>query len=205
MDIKNIIAKYSMRINSLPYVEGGRCRIFLRVGKKCIATEKDWDFTDIENVNISDITDKACVEKDVLMSLKEDKAMILCRTSYAGICISSGRKIPPILDDLVQIIGPEVKVVPPTYQKLTWALKKSSGVLVRDSGNDGGYVLTTGRNLYEAFTALTILEKAAEVNLKADCIGGAKAIGKLDCILMRRKYRKSYSRSEKEHRDVTER
>lgn len=204
MEMKNIIARYARMIAPLNCLEGENPRIFLRIDKKCLATNKDCDDFNMESKGILDVTEKACLEKDVLMTLKEDRAMILCCTPYVGICISSGRRILPVIDDMAQIIGPEVKVVTPSYQNITGALKKSSAVMIRDGNSLNGHALVTGRNLYEAYTALLVLEKAAEVMLKADCIGGAKSIGKLECTFMRRKYRRSYSKLEREHRDVTE-
>lgn len=68
----------------------------------------------------------------------------------------------------------------------------------------GGYAITCGRNLYEAYVAMTVLEKSAEVILKAAVIGGAKPIGSLDCRLMHQIYRRKYSKAEKEHKDDTE-
>ena len=68
----------------------------------------------------------------------------------------------------------------------------------------GGYVITCGRNLYEAYVAMTVLEKAAEVLLKSAVLGGAVPISKIDAKLMREVYKRKYSKAEKEHKDDSE-
>ena len=69
------------------------------------------------------------------------------------------------------------------------------------SGDDP-YVITAGRTLSEACVALDILEKSAEVNLKASVIGGRKPLGAVDCRLMRAVYRRKYSRPSLEHEQI---
>lgn len=56
--------------------------------------------------------------------------------------------------------------------------------------------MTTGRNLFEAVVALDVLEKSAEVNLKADVLGGVKSIPRAEAKLMRMNYKKNYSKAE---------
>ena len=51
---------------------------------------------------------------------------------------------------------------------------------------------------------MTVLEKQAEVMLKAAVIGGARPLSAAECALMRAVYKRKYSKAEKEFKDDTE-
>ena len=125
--------------------------------------------------------------------------MVISRPPYASICIAASHEITAVLDDMAQIVGERVKVVQPGKGAVIRALRRADGVMI-----EGGSLLTTGRNLYEAFVAMTIVEKSAEVVLKAPVIGGAKKLASRDARRLRSFYQKVYSRSEKEHNDAVE-
>lgn len=204
MEIKEVMMKYGEMMGRLPYSVGKTPQILLKGEGRCYATEPGADFSALTEADILDITDLDSIEKDVLMASKEDKALVLFRTPYVGICVDSGRKIPAVLDDMAQIVGQEVRVVPRTKQAIARALKSAEGVLVKGAVGDseeGGYAITSGRNLYEAYVAMTVLEKSAEVILKASVIGGARPLGTMECKLMHQVYRRKYSKAEKEHKD----
>jgi L-fuculose-phosphate aldolase len=61
-------------------------------------------------------------------------------------------------------------------------------------------VLVTGRTFYEAFTALTVLEKAAELMLKADVLGGGIPVPPVRAALEHRIYTMKYSKAEESHK-----
>ena len=71
-------------------------------------------------------------------------------------------------------------------------------MLVEEQGElSPGYAITVGRNPYEAVVAMTVLEKSAEIVLKASAIGGAKELGYFVVNTNRRKYLNKYSRAER--------
>ena len=61
-------------------------------------------------------------------------------------------------------------------------------------------VLVVGRTFYEAFTALTVLEKAAELFLKADVLGGGIPVPPMRAALEHRVYTMKYSKAEESHK-----
>ena len=85
-------------------------------------------------------------------------------------------------------------------KSLVKALKNNEGCFVlKGISKDGegmGYTMTLGRTLYEAVVAMTVIEKSAEVFLLAEKLGGSKPIPKWEAKLMRKKYKKKYSRAE---------
>ena len=135
--------------------------------------------------------------------IRDDLARVEARMPYCLQCIKEGREIVAALDDMAQIIGPRVRIVPDDDLEIAKALTTSAAVLVdaeqivgsslsgdAPSGNlpisgssmdgkarrDQDYVVATGRDPYEAFVALTVLEKAAEVQIISDALGGVRPI-----------------------------
>ena len=58
------------------------------------------------------------------------------------------------------------------------------------------YTICTGRSLFEAVTALQVLEKQAEVALKAQVLGGAVPVSEEEAVFMRENYLQNYSKAE---------
>lgn len=151
----------------------------------------------------------------------KDVARIEAQTPYCLQCIREGREIVAALDDFAQIIGTKVKIVPDDDMEIAKALSASAAVLVdaeqvlnssgmlpvSGSAMDGkarrekDYVVTTGRDPYEAFVALTVLEKAAEVQILADSLGGVKALPDRIARKLRREYLRKYSKAGRKRRD----
>ena len=65
---------------------------------------------------------------------------------------------------------------------------------------DRGYVVTLGRDPYEAFVALTVLEKAAEIQIKSKGLGGVKPMSPSHCRSLQRQYARKYSKPGRERR-----
>ena len=199
MDKTETIAKYGAMMMELPYSVGDVPRILFKQDDRCFVTAEDADFTHIKDEDIVDVTNMESPEVQTLMAMDEMNAMVLSNPPYIGICIESRHEIHAVLDDMAQIVGRTVKVVPHTTKSIGRALKSSAAVMVKD-----GYVITCGRNLYEAYVAMTVLEKSAEVLLKSAVLGGSVPISAMDAKLMREFYKRKYSKAEKEHKDDTE-
>ena len=104
-------------------------------------------------------------------------------------------EVPPILDDMVQIIGPTARVADyalPGTKKMIKAVIKAlagrNGCLLANHG-----AVCTGRTLDEAFTANIVLEKACKAFIEASFLGGAKPLGRIDAKLIYEVYKRKYS------------
>jgi len=199
MDRVETIAKYAAMMANLEYSIGEEPKIFMVQEDHCYATATGADFSNITESDIEDLTYYDVIEGEVLEELPEMEALVIAQPPYLGICIAANREIPAVLDDMAQIIGQRVCIVAHEKKAIAHALSKAAGVMTKD-----GYVITCGRNLYEAYVAMTVLEKNAEVTLKAAVLGGAKEISSFDAKLMREVYKKKYSKAEKEHKDECE-
>ncbi len=199
MNRTETIAKYAAMMMELPYSVGEAPDIYLKHDGRIYCTADGADFRNITERDVLDITSDSSLEKDVLKESRDINALIVCATPYLSICMESGREIPAVLDDMAQIVGQKVRIVPYRKRPVASALGSASAVMVQ-----GKYALCAGRNLYEAYTVMTVLEKSAEVILKAMVIGGARPLGAADCRIQRMFYRRKYSKAEKEHKDDTE-
>ena len=203
-NVYELMKKYGALMASQNYSVGEKARLMLETDEGVFATSYGCDLSDIRP---SDIEKLAMSRLPV--NQEGMKAMVYSQTPYAGICLSEGRGFKAGLDDMAQIIGESVVIADGTgtdaqnERALKKALRKNVGCMVltgRDSGKGEGYTVTVGRNLYEAITAMAVLEKNAEVTVLADRIGGVKHLNKLEARLMRSIYKKKYSRQEEEFR-----
>ena len=198
----DIIIKYAKMISVLPFSAGDAPRIIFRQGDRCYMTARGAAFQCLRPDDIVDITDhdqSQLPAAAALMKSKKLNAMILCEPPYTGICIDSRHVIPAVLDDMAQIVGPEVSIVEPDEKQISKALSRSTSVMVENS-----CLIAGGRNLYEAYVAVQIIEKSAETILKAQVIGGVRRIDPRLARFMHYKYQHSYSKAEKEIRDTEE-
>lgn len=201
-DVENSIIKYAKTLSELPFSLGSNPRIILKHDGRCYMTDKEADFADITAENIADVTDadqSQFLAERVLMNSKTLTAMVLCEPPYTEICIESHHEIPAVLDDMAQIVGPVVHIVEPDVKQIEKALTKSTSVMI-----ENGCLIAGGRNLFEAATAVEIIEKSAETILKAQVIGGVKPLGSRMARFMHRRYQNSYSKPEMELQDLRE-
>lgn len=192
----SIIAEYGRLLSELNLSVDVSPRIILKDSGRIYMTAKDADMAALKADDIEDVTDHDSSQLLAATALKQSKdltSMILCVPPYTGICIDSHHEIPAVLDDMAQIVGPCVRMVPADEDEITKALTKATSVMV-----ENGCLIAGGRNLFEAFTAVQIIEKSAETVLKAQVIGGVKPLGTRLARYMHGKYLKKYSKEEVE-------
>ena len=133
---------------------------------------------------------------------KEIKAVIHTHQMNATTVASARREVPPIIDDMVQIIGPTVRVskytLAGTRKFAKNAIKALRGRQAALMANHGAVCI--GRNLEEAFAVSEVLEKACKAFIEAEFLGGAKTISKFSATIMHQVYLKKYSRLEEKNR-----
>jgi L-fuculose-phosphate aldolase len=132
----------------------------------------------------------------IYLERKEVNAVIHTHQQSASTVAAARREVPPILDDMAQIIGPSVRVaeyaLPNTkkiVKKTVSALKGRNAALMANHG-----AVCIGRDIEEAFIVCQVLEKACRAFIEAEFLGGAKAIGTVEAWIMHKYYLKKYSR-----------
>jgi L-fuculose-phosphate aldolase len=140
---------------------------------------------------------------EVYKQRKDIHAVIHTHQKNASTVAAARREIPPIIDDMAQIIGPSVRVtrytVAGTKKFARGAVKALRGRQAALLANHGA--LCAGRSLQEAFTVSQILEKAAGAFIEASFLGGAKPISKINATIMHQVYLKKYSKLDQRNRN----
>lgn len=132
----------------------------------------------------------------IYLERKDISAVIHSHSMNASTVAVARREVPPILDDMVQIIGPTVRVadyaLPSTkkiVKKTMTALKGRNAALMANHG-----AVCIGRDMEEAFTCTFVLEKTCKAFIEAEFLGGAKTINKFEAHLMRQYYLRKYAK-----------
>ncbi|UBM62218.1 class II aldolase/adducin family protein [Candidatus Sulfidibacterium hydrothermale] len=132
----------------------------------------------------------------VYQQRKEINAVIHTHQMNATTVAVARREVPPIIDDMVQIIGPSVRVSKYTIagtkkfaRNAVKALKGRQAALLANHG-----AVCVGRDLDEAFIVAEVLEKACKAFIEAEFLGGSHAISRVTAKLMHEVYLRKYSR-----------
>lgn len=122
----------------------------------------------------------------LLSTRKQFCACIHTHSTHALSMATARKPIPPICDDQVQILGGSVRVaryaLPATEEMATYvveAMKDRAGCLVANHG-----AVTVGRTLDEAMIAAVVLEKAAQVYIETQAVGGPVELDQADIDAM---------------------
>ena len=121
-------------------------------------------------------------------------AIVHTHSVFASACAVARIGIPSIIEDLVQVVGGSVDVaayaLPGTdmlAQNTVEALSCKNAVLMANHG-----VVGCGQSLIEAMTVCELVEKAAQIYIYANQIGGAKVLDDKDIEVMHNFYLTDY-------------
>ena len=136
---------------------------------------------------------------EIYKTRKKINAIIHTHQQNASTVAAARREIPPILDDMAQILGPTVRVadyaLPGTKKIVKATLKALKGRNAALMANHGAVVV--GNDLEEAFVAAEVLEKTAKAFIEASFLGEAKSINKFEAWYMHQYYIKKYGKQKK--------
>ena len=164
---------------------------------------------DIAEVNLKDGSysgKKPSSEKNLHLEIyrtrKSVHAIVHNHASHSSTVAAARREVPPILDDMAQIVGPSVRVAKyalPSTRKLVRntvkALKGRNAALLANHG-----AICIGRDIEEAILCCQVLEKACKSLIEAEFLGGAQGINKFEASIMHQYYLKKYSRQNEVHK-----
>ncbi len=192
--IFEMIKKYAEELSEIPGEDKESRKLMVRLDGRIYETADGCNLAELKRgdvILVAGESETYPVERRLLQEGGEIRAIVLSKTPYCRLAARRGMKLVPALDDMAQIVGPQAETVSYTGKKIRRALKHATGCFVRDR-----YTISTGRSLFEAVTALQVLEKSAEVNIKAEVLGGAKPVARAEAKLMRMIYKKKYSKAE---------
>lgn len=180
-----ILKKYAKILSQQEYPAGKGACLVIDTETGLWATREGADFANLKTGDVHASPYKFIPDKQ--------KAMVISRTPYCTLVQSMKESLKPSVDDMAQIIGPACV----RLKKMPKKMAGCAGAFIA-SKNEKPFTVTTGRSLYEAVTALTVLEKSAEIRVRTEQIGGAKYINPAEAALMRTIYLKKYSKKEEE-------
>jgi L-fuculose-phosphate aldolase len=126
----------------------------------------------------------------------EVMAVIHTHSMSASTVACARREVPPILDDLAQIVGPSLRVadyaLPGTDKMRRVAIKALRGRMAVLLANHGAVAL--GRTIEEALTCARVLEKGCRAFVESSFLGGAVPINGVEARLMHEVYLRKYSK-----------
>lgn len=136
----------------------------------------------------------------------EVRAIVHTHSMSACTVAAARREVPPILDDLAQIVGPTLRVadyaLPGTKKMARTVLRALSGRTAALMANHGA--VATGRDADEAVLCAQIVEKGCRAFVEAEFLGGAKSLPVFEAAVMHQVYLKKYSRQRKGSEPGTE-
>ncbi len=123
------------------------------------------------------------IHSRLLLTRPEVNGIVHVHSSKALAVAVTRKGIPPICDDQVQILGGDIRCADYTFpgseemaNSVAEALEDRMGALIANHGS-----IAMGRTLKEALTAVTVLEKTAQIWIDVQALGGAVEISKEDC------------------------
>jgi len=130
-----------------------------------------------------------------IYNAREDiQAIVHTHSAYATAMAAARREIPGAVEDLVQIVGGNVRVneyaLPGTALlgiNTVKAMEGRNAVLLANHG-----MLGAGRSLEEAFRVCQVVEKSAQVTIMAQLMGGVIELSQDDIDGMRNSYLHGY-------------
>lgn len=143
----------------------------------------------------------------VFLGNKKLCAFVRTHPYFCRLAAQSGQDIPPVLDDMAQIVGVYARVrAIEDQRRFLKALKKHYACLTSSSVPEGLGAVATGRSLHQAFAATLVLEKAAQAYYQARFLGGVKPVNLLEAKVMNFGYKFKYSQKAEvvTHRTATD-
>lgn len=170
------------------------------------AADKEYDNVEADNLSVVNIENLSHSgpepAKDMKLhaaiygNRKKINAMLHVRSPNISAAVAKNEELPPILDDMAQIVGPTIRIAEypdmddkKMIKKAVKSLKRRNGVLLT-----GGDAICIGRDMEEAFTTLTVLEKSCKAFAEAQYLGGTEKIGKIEAWIMHLYYMKKYGK-----------
>jgi L-fuculose-phosphate aldolase len=214
--IKELVVNAGKRLLSEGLVSGTWGNVSIRIDDQFMAiTPSGRDYEDLKPGDIVIVnyltgkyegSVKPSSEKElhceIYRTRKNIYAIIHTHQPNASTVAAARREVPPILDDMAQIIGPGVRVadyaLPSTKSIVKKTVRALNGRMAALMANHGAVCI--GRDIDEAFVVCQVLEKVCRAFIEAEFLGGAKSISKFEAHLMHQFYLRKYSSMSKKNR-----
>ncbi|HHU42771.1 MAG: hypothetical protein QM214_07300 [Bacillota bacterium] len=164
--------------------------VALRIKDQMIVAQPEKEIKVIPLNKKAEGLNKIC--QKIFKMKKSINAVIISSLCHTKVIAQSCVTVPPILDDLAQIVGPSVRSSKKGgATSILFKLIGRNACVVKNKG-----AVAIGRTLDEADTATKVLEKGAKAYIESTMIGGAKPISKIESTLMHIVYKLKYSKQD---------
>jgi len=212
-EIKSLVCDSGKKLLHEGYVSGTWGNISFRIDEKLMAitpSGREYETMVPEDIVIVNYLDHSYqgeikpssefkLHTEIYRTRKNIHAIIHTHQMNASTVAAARREVPPILDDMAQIIGPTVRcadyALPNTKKIVKKTVKALKGRYAALMANHGA--VAVGRDMEEAFVVCQVLEKACKAFIEAEFLGGAKGINKFEAHLMHQFYLRKYSKQKK--------
>ena len=207
-EARKAVREMGTRLVATGLVIGTWGNISVRLGDKAIITPSGANYATLtdDDMPVIDLATgdyegpKPSSEKglhlEVYRQRKEIGAVIHVHSPHASTLAAARRELPPILDDIAQLIGPSVRVadyaLPSTKKIVRATIRALRGRMAALMANHGAICL--GRDLEEAFLCCQVLEKGCKAFIEAEFLGGAKGINYFEAAIMHQFFLRKYSK-----------
>ena len=212
-DAREAVRRMGLRLIELGLTAGTWGNASVRFSDTAMAiTPSGFDYTTMkaEDIVIVDLVTgearggKPSTEKILHMEIyrKRPEAAAIGHTHSmsASTVAAARREVPPILDDLAQIVGPSLRVadysLPGSAKMARSVLKAMSGRMAALMANHGAVAI--GRSADEALLCAQIVEKGCRAFVEAEFLGGATSVPRFEAAIMHEVYLRKYSKLKKE-------
>jgi len=207
-DIKKEVVETSIKMSKLGLVAGTWGNVSARVDKHYMIITPSGINCDVlrpEDMVLANIHDLSYIGKlkpstelllhaGIYKARPEINAVIHTHSINASSIAAARKDIPPILDDMVQIIGGSIRIteyaLPGSEQMAKNAIEKLKGRTAIILANHGP--VCTGRNLNEALITSQIVEKVSKVFIDVQAIGGPVCLTDEDVDFMHKFFLEKY-------------
>ncbi len=214
--IRTMVCKAGKKIVDTGLAAGTWGNVSARIDEKTmLITPSGMDYSvikpeDIVHVNIYTLesigklppSSETPMHAAIYKSRPEINGIIHAHPQYGCTVAASRREIPPILDDMVQLIGPSLKVADyahPGSEKMVngvlGAIEGRNACLLANHG-----AVCIGRTLDEAFTVIMILEKSCRTFIDSIALGGAIPFSEEEALELHKMYMETYSVSDQKEK-----
>lgn len=140
----------------------------------------------------------------VYRSREDVQAIVHTHSIFASACAVARQAIPPVIEDLVQVIGGTVEIaeyaLPGTLQLADYVVHALGDKFAALMANHG--VVGCGQTLAEAMIACELVEKAAQIYIYAKQLGGAYILTNEDVASMHGGYVNQYRLQQYSNREA---
>lgn len=130
----------------------------------------------------------------VYQARSDVQAIVHTHSVFASACAVARKAIAPIIEDLVQVVGGSVDVapyaLPGTVELADSAVKALGSKNAALLANHG--ILGCNATLQGALLCCELVEKAAQIFIYAQSLGGAVSLSDADCLVMHQFYNDHY-------------